>query len=480
MVEMSPIEWVKVLEDRLTVQKQKIALPRRYYEGDQPLPLKIPTRPYREEFWGLIETICDNWMALVVDAVEERLHIDGFRVDDQLEADRDAWNIWQRNSLDADSELAHSTALQCGICPVLVWGDESGKATITVEDPSEMYVAYESGSRRHRVAALKRWTNEWTNEERATIYLPDKLHNLVKGGTGTESTEWRLAEEPAPNPLKVVPVVEFVNRPRLLRSAVSDRLRPGPAGVGFGRSEIADVMTTQDQINKLVCDFIIAAEFAAFRQRWATGVEADETDPDTGEATDGFVAGVNRLWEVANDRASFGEFAATDLAQYVRSIENRIQSLASRTRTPPHYLLGQAGSFPSGESLRATETGLVAKVRSRARHFGERWEEVQRLAGAIEQNRTVSEAVAMETIWADPEYRTEAEHTDSLGKLRQMLSMPLEELWADAGKTPEQIARMKRMLLEESIMRIAAGEVPQPPTGADPNDPEDDDAGAGA
>ena len=52
-----------------------------------------------------------------------------------------------------------------------------------------------------------------------------------------------------------------------------------------------------------------------------------------------------------------------------------IQHVAAQTRTPPHYLLGAMGSFPSGESLKATETGLVAKVRRKMLSFGEGWEE---------------------------------------------------------------------------------------------------------
>ena len=65
-----------------------------------------------------------------------------------------------------------------------------------------------------------------------------------------------------------------------------------------------------------------------------------------------------------------------------------IQHVAAQTRTPPHYLLGAMGSFPSGESLKATETGLVAKVRRKMLSFGEGWEEAMRLAFAVEGEPT--------------------------------------------------------------------------------------------
>ena len=239
-------------------------------------------------------------------------------------------------------------------------------------------------------------------------------------------------------------MVPLINRPNLF---------------GGGRSELANVTSTQDQINKLVCDMIVASEFQAFRQRWATGVEV-AMDETTGEDKAPFKAAVDRLWATPDSEAKFGEFGSNDLKAYVTALENRIQSLASRSRTPPHYLLGGMGQFPSGESLKATETGLIAKVKSQRRHFGESWEEVIRL-GFKAQGDARADAMSAETIWADPESRTESEHVDSLVK-KLSIGVPMPQLWEDAGYTPEQIARFKTMMLEEALNRAVAG------TGVDP------------
>jgi hypothetical protein len=227
-------------------------------------------------------------------------------------------------------------------------------------------------------------------------------------------------------------MVEFRNRPRML---------------GDGRSEIADVISVQNQINKLVCDMLVAAEFSAFKQRWATGIEIPR-DPMTGKDLFEFPAAIDRLWSTENDGAKFGEFGETDLGNYVGALENRVQSLASRTRTPPHYLLGSSGSFPSGESLKATETGLIAKCRSRQRHFGEAHEEIMRLAFAVLDDPRKDSPMA-ETIWTDPESRSEAEHTDSLLK-KVSLGVPFVQLWEDAGYSPQQIERFQSLLVEQA------------------------------
>jgi hypothetical protein len=455
--QFSPEWWLVHLYRRLLNRMPDVLVFEGYYDGKH--PLSFVTSKYRDQFGKMLQGVSDNWMALVVDAVEERLHVQGFRMTDQPDGDRDAWAIWQENCLDADSEMLHSTALQTGAAYAMVWYGDDGQPVITVEHPAQVYVAYDPSDRHKRVAAIKAWVDEWTGETRANIYLPDGIYKFISArqvtldvyqtASGREraltalGAMWRPlpGDEMVDNPLGEVPIVEFRNRPRML---------------GEGRSELCDVISVQNQINKLVCDMLIASEFAAFRQRWATGVEIP-TDPTTGLELDNFKSAVDRLWHVADPTAKFGDFSETQLGNYVAAIENRVQSLASRTRTPPHYLLGSSGSFPSGESLKATETGLIAKVRSRHRHFGESWETVLRLAFAILDDPRRN-ATAAETIWVDPESRNEAVHTDSLLK-RMALGIPKEQLWSDAGYTQAQITRFHQMLIDEAKERLKNGGV---------------------
>lgn len=451
----SPEWWLVNLYRRLITRQPQIALCEAYYDGRH--PLSFTTSEYRQEFSSMLRGVSDNWMALVVDAVEERLHVEGFRMGDQPAGDTEAWKVWQENCLDADSEMLHSTALQTGSAYAMVWFGQDERPEITVEHPSQCFVAYESGSTRKRAAALKAWVDEWTGDVRANVYLPGEIHKFQAKRAITladYSTEmgrdrrlgvlgamWKPLdgdEGVVENPLGAVPIVEFRNRPRLL---------------GEGRSEIADVISVQNQINKLVCDMMVAAEYTAFKQRWATGVEIP-TDPMTGDPLESWRPSVDRLFHTENDQAKFGEFGETDLKNYVSALENRVQSLASRTRTPPHYLLGSSGSFPSGESLKATETGLIAKCRSRQRHFGESWEEVLRLAFAVLGDEQRSQAESAETIWTDPESRSEAEHTDSLLK-KMSMGVPLHQLWEDAGYSQTQIARFRELLIDErALLRV--------------------------
>jgi hypothetical protein len=187
---------------------------------------------------------------------------------------------------------------------------------------------------------------------------------------------------------------------------------------------------------------IIASEFAAYPQRWVTGIELP-INPQTGEPyAPAHLTGPQRMFAVEEENARFGNFQVSDLGIYVRAIEMLIQHVAAQTRTPPHYLLGSMGSFPSGESLKATETGLVAKVRRKMLSFGEGWEEAMRLAFAVEGQTAKAEATDAEVIWSNPESRVVGQTVDAAVKL-QTLGVPRPALWEFIGASPQQIARWK-------------------------------------
>lgn len=447
MIPQSPIWWLTQLHRRLMVRSHEVRELENWYDGVH--PLNFASTEYQQEFAKMLRGVSDNWLALVVDAVEERLHVEGFRMGDDPAGDPEAWRIWQENCLDADSELLHSTALQTGSAFAMVWFGEDERPEITVEHPGQCIVAYESGARRKRAAALKSWIDEWTGDVRANLYLPDGIYKF-QGRRAITLDEYRTpmgrdrrldvlgamwkpvdGEDYVDNPLGVVPIVEFENRPRLL---------------GGGRSEFADVISGQKQINKLVCDMMVAAEFAAFRQRWATGVEIP-TDPVTGKPLQDYQASIDRFWHVESDTAKFGEFSETDLGNYVTAIKNRVDSLLGRTRTPGYYVPSDTPP-PSGESLKTVETGLVAKCRSRQRHFGESWEEVMRLSFLVLDDSR-AEAQSAETAWADPESFSEGVRTDSL--LKQLaMGVPVRVLWERAGYSQTEIERFGSLLADEA------------------------------
>jgi len=418
--------WRDRLLEALEQRQPMLARYDDYYCGAH--RLLFATVKFRETFGLLFSSFSDNWCDLVVDASAERLKVDGFRFGSDEQADAAAWDIWQRNALDAESELAHTEAIKLGCAYALVGPDDAGEPSIQLEPPTQAIVAVDPANGRSRLAGLRDWVDEW-GAEHCVLYLPDQVVWWRKEGNGN----WQLDVGSGRNTLGVVPLVPLANAPTL-----RDRQ---------GRSDIDRVIPLQDAVNKLCADMIVASEYAAFPQRWMTGIEIPvypEGDPNAGQPlpsfTSRFLAGAGYTWAVEEDAARMGNFAVSDLTIYVRAIEMLIQHVAAQTRTPPHYLLGSSGAFPSGESLKATETGLVAKVRRKQLAFGEGWEEVMRLAFKVAGDAERAQAWDVETIWRNPESRSQAETVDAAVKLAT-IGVPRPALWEYVGATPQQIER---------------------------------------
>ena len=166
-------QWREYLSEGLSAAQDEIALFSDYYAGHH--RLQFATSKFREAFGELFEAFASNWCGLIVDVAVERLTIQGFRFGED-EADEEAWAIWQANSLDARSISAHTEAVKCGRCYLLVGpprktGEEP---TITVEHPAQMIVAHDPADRTKRLAAMK-WYVDDEGDHISVVYEPDKI-----------------------------------------------------------------------------------------------------------------------------------------------------------------------------------------------------------------------------------------------------------------------------------------------------------------
>lgn len=478
----SPPDILRHLYAEIVRRRRTVDRAFAYYDGDH--RLAFASEKFLEAFGGLFGAFADNWCETVVDAVEERLGVQGFRVGDNPKADDNAHRIWQANELDLQSQMAYTDGLVGGAFYATVWQrGESGSADeqtpeITVEPASSAIVLTHPKQPLRRTAGLRLWMDE-EGYEHAELFLPDRVYlfrsQAKRTGTIIDPLRLQWTAETYPdlvkdldesssmaNPLGAVPMVPFTNRPRLSRSR----------RVGWAvHSEITSVIPLQDAANKLLADMLIASEFAAYPQRWVTGWEPDEDEETDAVIAPEFRSGPGRTWWTENHEAKFGAFPTVSISQYVQAIELLVQHIASISRTPPHYLRASADRL-SGESLKSAETGLVAKVRRKARVWGAGWEEVMRLAGQVADIPTLAGAESMETIWRDPETRTESEHVDAVMK-KQTLEVPAEQLWEELGYSPEQIARFPAMRARSSIEGAAAlAEIRNPQTPRFPNPAE--------
>jgi hypothetical protein len=432
----SPEWWRDRLYKALTDRQRELDRWESYYCGDHPLPW-LPDQA-AVEFRRILRMSRSNYMGLVVDSTAERIEVQGFRFGDDPSADDEAWRIWQANDLDADADAGILEAVKLGTAYTLVAPNPDDPETplITFEHPGQAIVEYQPGSRRRRAAGLKAWRDDWTGQVMATLYLPDGLWKWrAEHRQGVAERRWEVREVagepwPATNPLGTVPLIEVPNRRGLL---------------GGGKSEIADVTDIQDRINKTLADRLMDQDFGAFPQKWATGVDMEAE----------FHAGRQRMFQTEAPDARFGQFAASPLGPYMQAKVEDVKDIASRTRTPSQYLLGEMLNI-SGEAMKAAESGLVSKVRQRIRPMGEAFEETMRLAFAAVSDPRAA-ATSAETIWRNPEFRTEGELVDALVKMAS-LGVPQEALWERWGATPQEIARWQEMR-DEAVTRAGVGDL---------------------
>lgn len=448
----SPEWWRDRLYDRLCKRTEATNVYDAYYECEHPLPFLHEKA--RAPFRRLLKMSRANYMELVVDALVGRLEVAGFQSDVEGKTDDKAWALWQENNLDGGSQLAFLEAGIRGESYLLV-SPPSGRQKdfrITPEHPTQVITEAVPGSPHEDAAGLKLWLDDWTGRLCCTVYLPGNIYKFdapePKTGGKPAWVRREVAGEEwgARNPLGEVPFGELANRPRMLKP---------------GASELRSVTGVQDRINKTIADRMMTQEFAAFPQKWVTGMEIPVDE--NGQDIEPFDVAVNKILIAEESGAKFGQFAAADLTGYLRGKEEDVRDIAAITSTPPHYLLGSLINL-SAEALKAAEAGLVHKIYSRRRHLEEGLERAMRLAGfATAQARIV---------WKSPEWRTEGELVDALVKM-STLGVPREVLWERWGATPQEIERW-RQLNEDALSRaldsdFAAGYGAKPEAGA----PED-------
>lgn len=447
MAEPMTPDWFRdVLYKQLGKNRDEFAFFDAYYTGNHPLP--YVTEQAREEFRRIIRMTRSNVMGLVCDATAERINLEGFQLGSDEAADRESWRIWQTNGLDADSDMAWLESLIGARSYLLAAPNPKDSATphIWVEHPTQCVVGYEPGTnRRVGKAGLKVWSDEWTEDLHATLYLIEsgKLWlfkyraDKPQAGSAVQWVQRSTPGEdwPADGRLDVLPLIEAPNNPRLLAGGIS---------------ELYDVTDIQDRINKTLFDRMQTQEFGVDPQKWAKAFpdQDDDGNPNVVEF------GRNRMITTDVAETGFGNFAVAPLEPYLEAKKEDVKDIASRTRTPAQYLLGEMSNV-NGETLKASESGLVSKVMQRRKPFGQAAVEAMRVAHLI-AGRSIP-AGAMSAIWNDPQYRTEGERTQAAITRYQANVVPLRQTRVDLGYSQTQITDMEAADDAETSRAAAAG-----------------------
>ena len=327
--------------------KQKLGTLFQYYDGDQPLVYSAAR--LREVFKDNFAKFDQNWCSVVVNATLDRINLKGFNVINDVKINQKLNELFVDNNLQLDAIDVHKNSLIAGESYIIAWKNAAGEMEIYQNPPYMCHLFYREDAPKIKRFAVKWFKGEDDEKWHITLYYADHLEYFVSKGKDIPGDAKGFEKEKpnASNPFGIVPVFHFKCP-----------------------SDLKDIITNQDAINKLFADEMVAGEFGAFKQRWVIS-NADITDLKNAP---------NEVWGIpAGDKqsqdTSVGEFNGEDLAKFYNAIEKVANFIAINTRTPRHYL-SDVGAGISGDALIAMEAPLVKKVEQRIQQFTITWQEL--------------------------------------------------------------------------------------------------------
>lgn len=472
------------LYGQLADRRPEIRLHNDYADGKH--PLRLGSEEWSQDHAKRFHGWSDNWCGVVASAPGERTALDGFRVGDddaiQTAEEKELWRQWDLNEMPSQASQGFLASRISRRSAVLVWGDSDQKPVVTWEDPSQVIVDYAPSTRAAQYG-LKAWLDG--DRELATLYTetevwkfqrPRIAHSVQNGRTPTgliivsdnkgdvSAGGWIPRELtgddawPIPNPMGILPLQEFNNRPKLGGHPVSD---------------IQGTIAMQDAINMLWKYLFAAADYASMPARVVMGLEPpklpilDETGQKIGEKpVDIEALQKGRMLWLTGQNGKIGQWDAAKLDVFTAVINVAVKHMAAQTRTPIHYIVGELGNV-NGETLTATETPLAKKVEESHLFYTPAIRGVFRRIALVQGNDPLAEACRTGQVqWRNPEIRSEAQLADAASK-DKATGFPI--MWIAKyryGYTQKQLAELEMMLEKERtdpVLQQALKAVAAPP-----------------
>ena len=444
--------------EELNKRVDHYTLYRNYMSGNH--QLVFASDRYDSAFGKMVKGLVDNRCPAIISAISDKLQLEKLECDDDaLQVEIDDWS--HRHKFPQTVNRAVDKALTYGNAHVILSLLPNGDVKPHLQVPGSVIV-WRNGETDEIEGAIKRWQGSdkiW----RLTIWEANRITRMVsKSDNDYAPTEWEAyaLDDVQYITMAKPPVFEFINE---------------PDDYGHGQSLLRDVIPMQNALNKGWSDLLVSMEFAAFRQRWATGIDV-VIDPTTGEQKPPFVAGVERLWTISNPDARVGSFDATDLTQYDLAINKFLSAMASCARVPMHAF-APSGSWPSGEAMRKAEEPLIARVKDRQEDWGDVVEAIVEYAMQWMGKRT-GEAIAIEAEWVEYDNRdalaeaNEAKIKSETLLNKRELGMSKQQGLRECDYTEEEIAQMEEENAAETngMALLASGQPAQTAVNSDFND----------
>lgn len=414
---MTPEEMLRIgLDDIQTNTKADIRW--NYYIGDNDRPFAPPG--VNTEYEALRRQSATPLVRLAVRTPVQRLRVGGIRTDSLGSNDKATWDVWKANRLGSQQRIIYVHGLVYGYAIVSIWPNKADKSKplIMVEDPNKVYFHRSTINPLQLDFVVKTWTEREATPndeglEVAYVYTAQRIYRYTAVGG---STAFELAATMV-NPMGVVPFEVFT---------------PERDATGATNSMVDALIPIQRAIDTMRFNLLLAAQYAAFKQRIIVGFDPVQRD-DEGNVvfaknedgtlkTDGAgnpipiltspgVAGVDRFLVFAGSETKVFEMQESDLKNYVVALNHLIAQFASVAQVPPQYLVSDFSNV-SGDLMVATEATLRSFIADLQVSFNDGW------TGVFEKaSIAAGQDFATEVVWSDAEPKSLTQIADAASKM---------------------------------------------------------------
>lgn len=352
--------------------------------------------------------------------------------------------VWHANDMDLEAPELHEKTESLGDGYLFIWPrlDDQGKTVgvdVHVNSPKTVRVLYDEENPRVKRVVIKRW--KVGKRVRVNLYYPGEPGYLVKriskvGMPGDKAEQFEVFVD---DHTDEDGVVEF---PWVFDELPFFHFRTG--GRPYGRPAHVQAYGAQDAITKLTNGMMTAADFSIFPQRYGIlDPEAstdddqdfgDEDDVDPEEMMSQLTAGSGRVWLLKYVK-QMGQFATTDIRQFLDPLDWFREVMAAITGTPIQYLRQTTGQREqaSGESQKESKAGFTSKVAAHQLSLAASWRE----AGGFAL-RLLGFDATVTVRWQPPEIISTKEEWEAV-KAKQDAGVPVRQSLLEVGYTEPEV-----------------------------------------
>lgn len=412
------------LRQAVVKQHRRDKLNEQYLEGTQAiehLGLAIPP-----EFlpFGFPLNWCRTYVNILLERMDVRMILRrGEDVEDsELRAD------WEANNMNLQCQDALRDLLVYGRMVLSVAADPDGKRPrIRVENPKNFAVLTDFITGETH-AALRVYRDEETNQEAATLYLPNEtiFYKTLQGQ--------KVPTERITHNLGRVPVVQV---------SIRDW-----TGKNHGKTVMEDLKRLVNMAARVMLNLQLAMETTATPQKIATGVTQEDFLNEDGSKKTVWESYIGAVLALSSKDAKVQQLPAADMKGFLDTIDMLTQQAASVSGLPMR-MLGQASINPPAEgAIRAEEARLIKQAERISQVAGYAFGWALGIAERI-RTHTWDDSGGITIVWHDPATPTVAQRSDALTKLRGAGVLSRRGLMTELGWTPQRIEQEMRWLEEE-------------------------------